>query len=111
MKINKSSKSISSNSISSIEINTSKIYEVVDDENINENTIIDDDLDINYPDLSTERRSIKIVNSMPSTDHPIPKDVYLPATVKPPDPNSNVFQFTNYLREINNLPSTMFQRF
>ena len=41
------SKSINSNSISSIEINTSKIYEVIEDENISENTIIDNDLDIN----------------------------------------------------------------
>ena len=38
---------MNSNSISSIEIKTSKIYEVIEDENINENKIIDDDLDIN----------------------------------------------------------------
>ena len=55
-KIN-SSKSINSNSISSIEINTSKIYEVIEDENINENTIIDDDLVINSP---TREKKIKV---------------------------------------------------
>ena len=52
-KIN-SSKSMNSNSISSIEVNTRKIYEVIEDENINENSIIDDDLDINS--LPREKR-------------------------------------------------------
>ena len=85
---------MNSNSISSIEINTSKIYEVIKDENINENTIKDDDLDINSPprekiinvtliplDLSTEWQSVKIVNAMPSTDHSIAKDFPSPAIV------------------------------
>ena len=43
---------------------------------------------------------------MPSTDHPIPKDVPLPSIFKPPDPDSNVFQPMSFL-QINNLPSTI----
>ena len=114
------SKSINSNSISSIEINTSKIYEVIEDENISKNTIINNDLDINFilreksfkvtliqMDLSTEWQPIKIANVMPSTYHPIPKDVPLLAIVKPSDPNSSVFHSTNSLRTTNNLPSTI----
>ena len=44
---------------------------------------------------------------MPSTGHPISKDVPSSAIVKPPDPNSNVFPSTSSLRTTNNLPSTI----
>ena len=65
--ISNSSKSINSNSISSIEINISKIYEVIEDENVNENRIIDDDLDINSPPREKRVNSLKVTES-PSSE-------------------------------------------
>ena len=50
-------------------------------------------------DLSIkEWQPIKIMNIMPSTDFPIPKNVPLPAIVKPHDPNSYDFYSTNSIR-------------